>query len=114
MEGQGFRVSAHSRKTVPLVLAQLILGVLVVLHGLDYRYTLYSFFYSIIVAVASWLLYILPYSKELVCISDKGDYKNVLVFDFFWRIFFLSLFWYFKCYQPSGTSKPEWATTFFG
>jgi hypothetical protein len=113
IEGQALRLSSYSRKTLPIVLTLLILGVLLVLHGLDYRYTLYSFFYSILTAIASWLLYIFPFSRELVCVFGEGDYKNVLVFDFFWRIFVLSLFWYFKCYQPFGTLKPEWAT-FFG
>jgi hypothetical protein len=113
IEGQALRLPSSLRKTLPIVLALLILGILVILHGLDYRYTLYSFFYSLITAIASWLLYIFPFSRELVCVFGEGDYKNVLVFDFFWRIFFLSLFWYFRCYQPFGTSKPEWAT-FFG
>ena len=113
IDGRAFRLSSHSQKTLSIVSILLILGVLTTLHGLNYRYTLYSFFYSIVTAIASWLLFIIPFSRELVCVFGKGDYKNVLAFDFFCRILFLSLFWYFKCYQPDGTSKPEWAT-FFG
>jgi len=107
------RLRPYSRKTLHIILILSILSVLFTLHHLDYRYTLDCFFYSIIVALISWLFFIVPYSRELVCVFGEGDYRNVLVFDFFLRTLFLSLFWYFKCYQPSETSKPEWAS-FFG
>jgi hypothetical protein len=112
LDTRGITPSFDMRKRIALVLAIGIVTILITLHGFKLFYTQMYYFSSIILAVASWLLFWIPSCKELVCVSGDGDFRHVATFDFFCRNFFLSLFWYVTCYHSNNTSKPNWADIF--
>jgi hypothetical protein len=48
-----------------------------------------------------------------MCHDHGNDLQNVLAFDFCYRIFCFSTFWYVAHYNPASTSISAW-TKFFG
>jgi hypothetical protein len=74
-------------------------------HHFSYLY----FMFSIIISFFAWLLYFIPPVKTHVLRCRGAGFLNVLAFDFFSRVLCLSLFWYAKHYNPTGTFKPQWA-----
>ncbi len=103
--GKEFRV-------VPCVLSLFIVCLLTFMKSLTYTH-LYLF-WSIAIALGSWLLFLTPTTRSLVAPFGRGDWKNVASFDFFCRVASLSVFWYVKAYDPVGTYYPGWAQDVFG
>ena len=103
----------------------------------DNRFTSLYFMVSIMISYFSWMLYFFLWTKKwfLFCEPEgriePGNRRevgnrhgvqirveplhmetglwNVLAFDFFLRIVFFSAFWYVVHYDPTGTTKPQWA-----
>jgi hypothetical protein len=78
-----------------------------------HRFSYMYFMLSITFSLFAWLMYFIPGAKTHVLLCGPGagneGHWNVLAFDFFCRILFLSLFWYSQRYDWSGTFKPQWA-----
>lgn len=99
-------------RAVPCVLSLFIVCLLTFMK--DLTYTHLYFFWSIAVALGSWLLFLTPGTRSLVAPFGRGDWTNVASFDFFCRVVSLSVFWYLKAYDPVGTYYPTWSQNVFG
>lgn len=112
----------RDRKAAFSVLGFLLFVLLIIFLSLNLRYTQVYFLWSIFVTAAAWFLFSESALKETLFLrardragaSHTEDWKNVVAFDFFCRVTSMSIFWYVKLYDPTGTSsKPGWAE-FFG
>ena len=109
------RLWINYRKGISGLLALLVIILFASLHGFNLWHTQMYFFWSIILAVAAWVLFWIPLARKylLLCEQRAGDFKDVLAFDFVCRVFSISCYWYWKHYNPTGTSLRSWAQ-FFG
>ena len=77
-----------------------------------YHFSYLYLMFSIISSFSAWFLYFIPVAKTQVLLYEPENKRtghwNVLAFDFFCRILGLSVFWYAKHYDPTGTFKPGW------
>ncbi|KAK6533372.1 hypothetical protein TWF694_002322 [Orbilia ellipsospora] len=110
------------------VASQLVLfGIFIFwVHGTG-RYTLMYYLYSALISTIAWLLYVFKPTRRHIllcdedtegmkaeeryrgsCLGIRPEHWNVLSFDLYCKIVWLSVFWYLCGYDPVGTRKPDW------